>query len=58
MEPRFVYSGTVSDGAGATVDPVPELGVALASRTAAANPMMWVSVITCLLLNAEWKWLD
>ena len=28
-------------GAGATVDSVPELGAAQASRAAAANPMMW-----------------
>ena len=38
-------------GAGATVDSVPELGAALASRTAAANPMMWGDVMACLALE-------
>jgi hypothetical protein len=37
-------------GADATVDSVPELGAALASRTAAANPMMWGNFMACLLL--------
>lgn len=47
-------------GAGATVDSVPELGAAQASRAAAANPMMWVDFMACLfpLSGKECNWLD
>jgi hypothetical protein len=36
-------------GAGATVDSVPKLGAAQASRAAAANPMMWGNFMVCFL---------
>jgi hypothetical protein len=40
----------LDDGAGASVDSVAELGDAMVSRTAAANPMKQVDVMACLLL--------
>ena len=50
----------LGDGAGASVDSVAELGDAMVSRTAAANPMKQVDVMACLLplSGAECNWLD
>jgi hypothetical protein len=42
-------SARLGGGADATVDSVPELGAAQASRAAAANPMMWGNFMVCFL---------
>jgi hypothetical protein len=42
-------SARLFGGEGVTVDSVPELGAAQASRAAAANPMMWENFMACFL---------